>query len=70
MKNVLILAVTLSLIVLAGSVMLAQNGQDLFQKALVQERAEGNLEEAIASYRQVVRDAGNDRVAAIRAASA
>jgi len=36
-----------------GNVML-QNGHDLFQKALAKERAEGNLEEAIALYQKVI----------------
>ncbi len=67
MRNVLILVVVLSLIALAASVTLAQNGQDLFQKALVKERAEGNLEEAIAIYKQAVKEAGADRALAARA---
>lgn len=67
MKNALIFAVALSLIALAASVTSAQNGQDLFQKALVKERAEGNLDEAIVLYKQVVRVAASDRGLAAKA---
>jgi Tol biopolymer transport system component len=67
MKHALILAVALSLISMEASVTLAQNGQDLFQKALVKERAEGDLEGAIAIYRQAVEHSGTDRALAARA---
>jgi len=67
MKNTLIFATAILLIALAPVFVLAQNSQDLFQKALVQERAEGDLEEAITIYRQVVSEAGNDRALAARA---
>jgi len=67
MKNALIFAVALSLIALAASVTLAQNGQDLFQKALVKERAEGDLEGAIAIYKQAVKQAESDRALAAKA---
>jgi len=54
------------LIVLAfsfGSIV-PQNGYDLFQKALAKERAEGNLEEAIALYQQVVKEAKDESLSA------
>jgi len=41
-----------------------QNGYDLFQKALAKERAEGNLEEAIALYQQVVKEAKDKSLSA------
>ena len=41
-----------------------QNGYDLFQKALAKERAEGNLEEAIALYKQVVNEAKDESLSA------
>src|SRR5512136_759100 len=44
-----------------------ENPNDLFQKALAKERAEGNLEEAIQLYRQVVQKFGNDRPLAAKA---
>ena len=54
------------LIILAfsfGSIV-PQNGYDLFQKALAKERAEGNLEEAIALYQQVVKEAKDESLSA------
>src|SRR5688572_21328476 len=45
----------------------AQSGNDLFQKALAKERAEGQLEAAIQLYEQVVRDFAADRPLAARA---
>jgi Tol biopolymer transport system component len=41
-----------------------QNGYDLFQKALAKERAEGNLEEAIALYQKVIEDSKDESLAA------
>jgi Tol biopolymer transport system component len=41
-----------------------QNGYDLFQKALAKELAEGNLEEAIALYQQVVKEAKDESLSA------
>ncbi len=42
----------------------AQNGYDLFQKALAKERGEGNLEEAISLYQKVVDEASDKSLAA------
>jgi Tol biopolymer transport system component len=67
MKTPGILAILVCVVALAGAVTRAQSGPDLFQKALVRERTEGNLEEAIALYRQVVTQAGSDRALAARA---
>ena len=46
----------LSIAILAASVLAAgtQSGNDLFQKALIMERTEGNLQEAIKLYQQIV----------------
>jgi Tol biopolymer transport system component len=41
-----------------------QNGYDLFQKALAKERAEGNLEEAIALYQKVIEESKDESLAA------
>jgi Tol biopolymer transport system component len=41
-----------------------QNGYDLFQKALAKERAEGNLEEAIALYIKVIDETKDESLAA------
>lgn len=54
------------LVVLAfsfGSIV-PQNGYDLFQKALAKERAEGNLEEAIALYQKVIEESKDESIAA------
>ena len=40
---------------------------ELYQRALVQEQAAGNLPEAIQLYRQAAREAGSDRGLAARA---
>jgi Tol biopolymer transport system component len=45
----------------------AQSGNDLFQKALAKERAEGQLDAAIQLYEQVVREFAADRPLAARA---
>ena len=45
----------------------AQNGQEYYQQALVQERAAGNLEAAIQLYQDAARYAGNDRALAAQA---
>jgi Tol biopolymer transport system component len=45
----------------------AESGAELFQKALVKERAAGNLEEAIELYQRVARDFRSDRPLAAKA---
>ena len=55
------------LALLAGQSALAQSGYDLFQKGLVQERAKGDLEEAIRLYQQIVEDFADDRALAAKA---
>jgi len=49
------------------SAALGETGNELFQKALVKERSEGNLKEAIRLYQQVVDKYGKDRALAARA---
>jgi len=44
-----------------------ETGNELFQKALVRERSEGNLKEAIKLYQQVVDKYGKDRALAAKA---
>ena len=46
---------------------MAQSGNDLFQQALVKERAEGSLTEAIALYEKIVQQHGSDRKLAAKA---
>ncbi|MCJ7680417.1 MAG: tetratricopeptide repeat protein, partial [Candidatus Aminicenantes bacterium] len=52
-KNSMVLAVFVVLALSLG-IFAVQSGQDLFQKALAKERAEGNLEEAITLYQKVI----------------
>ena len=59
---ILIAAVILLPIIFASSA--AQNGYDLFQKALAKERGEGNLEEAISLYQKVVAETKDESLAA------
>lgn len=47
--------------------LLAQNARDLYQRGLVQEHANGDLDEAIALYSQAAASAGRDRQLAARA---
>ena len=44
-----------------------QSGHDLYQQALVKERAEGNLQEAIDLYERIVRDYPDDHGLAAKA---
>ena len=56
-----------SLAVFGATPALAQNGHDLFQQALVQEQAEGNLRSAIVLYSRVVTEFPLDRPLVARA---
>jgi hypothetical protein len=47
--------------------LMAQSAQELYQRALVQEQANGNLPEAIRLYSQAARTAGKDRSLAAKA---
>ncbi len=54
-------------ILLAGAIALAaETGQELFQKALVKERAAGNLEEAIELYQRAAKESAGDRALAAK----
>jgi Tol biopolymer transport system component len=71
MKKVLrtttIVVVTAGMVVLGGGPVLAQSGHDLFQQALVKERAEGDLRGAIDLYERVAREFASDRALAASA---
>jgi hypothetical protein len=54
-------------IVIALLAVVFQSGQDLYQQALVQERAAGNLEAAIQLYQDAARNAAGDRALAAQA---
>ena len=61
----LISTLFLALSMLAAAAPAAENANDLFQQALVKERTEGNLPEAIKLYQRIVdKYAGNHKVAA------
>jgi len=64
MKKHTIFIVVLVLFTFSFASLALQNGYDLFQKALAKERAEGNLEEAIALYQQVVKEAKDESLSA------
>jgi Tol biopolymer transport system component len=59
--------VLVAALTLAAPRVVAQSANDLFQKALAKERAEGQIEAAIQLYEQVVREFASDRVLAARA---
>src|SRR5438105_11320383 len=61
MKNVLTVVIAMGMLALIGGTILAQSGNDLFQQALVKERTEGNLPEAIKLYQSIVQKYGSDR---------
>ena len=64
MKKYSILIAVLIVLSLSFGSLASQNGYDLFQKALAKERAEGNLEEAIALYKKVVEEAKDESLRA------
>jgi Tol biopolymer transport system component len=55
------------LLALGAQMAPAQSGYDLYQKALVKERAEGNVEEAIQLYQRIVREFAGNRALAAKA---
>jgi Tol biopolymer transport system component len=52
---------------LSTALVFSQSGHDLFQQALVKERADGKLEEAIKLYQRIVREFPKDRALSARA---
>jgi len=64
MKRLTILIAVLTLSAFSFGSLAFQNGYDLFQKALAKERAEGNLEEAIALYQKVIEETKDESLAA------
>lgn len=64
MKKLLIMIAILTLMAFSFGSLAQQNGYDLFQKALAKERAEGNLEEAIALYQKVIDETKDESLAA------
>jgi Tol biopolymer transport system component len=67
MKRASTLAIAVLLCAFSAGVVFSQSGHDLFQQALVKERADGNLEEAIKLYQRIVREFPQDRALSARA---
>lgn len=67
MKRLTVIMIVGAILALAPETSVAQSGYDLFQQALVKERADGNIEEAILLYQRIVRDFTADRALAARA---
>ncbi len=61
------LILIIAMVLLGAPTVFAQNGHDLFQKALQKERAEGNLEAAIALYERIVAEHASDRALVAKA---
>jgi len=67
MKRTFALAIAVLLCASSAGVVFGQSGHDLFQQALVKERADGNLIEAIKLYQRVVSEFARDRALSARA---
>jgi Tol biopolymer transport system component len=67
MRPRVVLAASIALFVVMTSSLFAEKAHDLYQQALVAERAQGDLQKAIRLYQQVVDQAGSDRALAVRA---
>jgi Tol biopolymer transport system component len=67
MKVVSKIAIAVGMLALISVAIMAQNGNDLFQQALVKERTEGNLQEAIKLYQTILQKYGADHKLAARA---
>jgi tetratricopeptide (TPR) repeat protein len=61
------LRVLIAGVVFAVAALAADSGAELFQKAVTQERAAGNLEEAIKLYQRVAKEFASDRPLAAKA---
>jgi WD40 repeat protein len=64
MKKTILWTTVFVLIALSVAALSPQSAQDLFQKALTEERAEGNLEEAIAIYQKISEESADETLAA------
>ena len=61
------LILIISVLLLGTQPLFAQSGYDLFQQALLKERAEGNLEAALALYERIVEEHASDRALVAKA---
>lgn len=67
MKRILMLVTVILLLALGVGIVSAQSGYDLYQKALVKERAVGDVEEAIRLYQRIVTEFAGNRALAAKA---
>src|SRR5438128_12280042 len=67
MKRLSVLATVILLVAFAAGTVTAQSGYDLFQKALVKERAVGDVEEALRLYQRIVKEFGGNHALAAKA---
>jgi Tol biopolymer transport system component len=67
MKTITLMVAAISLITLSAAPLLGQSGHDLFQQALVKERADGDLRGAISLYERIVGEFSADRTLAATA---
>jgi len=67
MKAITVAAFALALTLLCSGPLLAQSGNDLYQQALVKERAEGDVQGAIELYQRIAREFAADRPLAAKA---
>jgi Tol biopolymer transport system component len=61
------LTILVACLMFGTAALAAENGAELFQKAVTEERAAGNLEEAIKLYQRVAREFASDRALAAKA---
>ena len=67
MKKLTVIMILGALLALASETAVAQSGYDLFQQALVKERANGQIQEAIQLYQRIVNEYARDRALAAKA---
>jgi Tol biopolymer transport system component len=67
MRTISVAAFVLALLLTGADRAVAQAGHDLFQQALVKERADGDLRGAIAIYERIAREYATDRTLAAKA---
>ncbi len=67
MKRILVIVTVALLLAVGASIVHAQSGYDLFQKALVKERAVGDVEEALRLYQRIVKEFGGNHALAAKA---
>ncbi|UCG85366.1 MAG: PD40 domain-containing protein, partial [Gemmatimonadota bacterium] len=67
MRRITVVTLTFLFLLTAANIAVAQDGRELFQQALVKERANGDFRGAIEIYERIVREFATDRALAARA---